>query len=78
MSAPLMIGGKQFETISPLILTFTQRPTSRTLAAVLSLFLGLIQMILLYVLQRNERKGNFLSISKVSTRIKRVKLLIHS
>ncbi|HIY92713.1 MAG TPA: iron ABC transporter permease [Candidatus Companilactobacillus pullicola] len=74
MSAPLMIGGKQFETISPLILTFTQRPTSRTLAAVLSLFLGLIQMILLYVLQRNERKGNFLSISKVSTRIKRVRI----
>lgn len=74
MSAPLMIGGKQFETISPLILTFTQRPSSRTLAAILSLFLGAIQLTLLFFLLRNERKGNFLSISKVKTQIKRVKI----
>lgn len=74
MSAPLMVGGREFETISPLILTFTQRPSSRTLAAILSLFLGIIQLLLLYLLQRNERKGNFLSISKVSTQIKRTKI----
>lgn len=74
MLAPLMIGGKQFETISPLILTFTQRPTSRTLAAILSLFLGAIQLTLLFFLLRNERKGNFLSISKVKTQIKRIKI----
>ena len=74
MSAPLMVGGRGFETISPLILTFTQRPSSRTLAAILSLFLGLIQLLLLYAIQRNERKGNFLSISKVSTRIKRTRI----
>jgi len=71
----LMIGGKDFETISPLILTFTQRPSSRILAAVLSLFLGLIQLVLLYVFQRNERNGNFLSISKVSTKVKRVQIV---
>ena len=76
MAAPLMIGGRDFETISPLILTFTQRPSSRTLAAVLSFFLGLMQLVLLYIIQRNERKGNFLSISKVKTTIKRVQ--IHS
>lgn len=74
MAAPLMIGGREFETISPLILTFTQRPSSRTLAAVLSFFLGLMQLVLLYIIQRNERKGNFLSISKVKTTIKRVKI----
>jgi len=74
MSAPLMIGGKNFETISPMILTFTQRPSSRILAAVLSLFLGLIQLVLLYAFHRNEKNGNFLSISKVSTKIKRIKI----
>ncbi|WP_051528101.1 ABC transporter permease [Companilactobacillus nodensis] len=74
MAAPLMIGGRDFETISPLILTFTQRPSSRILAAVLSLFLGLMQLVLLYIIQRNERKGNFLSISKVKTTIKRVSI----
>ena len=72
MSAPLMIGGKNFETISPLILTFTQRPSSRALAAVLSLFLGLFQLILLYIIQRNEKKGNYLSISKVKTKLEPV------
>ncbi|MGM0123504.1 iron(III) transport system permease [Enterococcus sp. AZ194] len=69
MSAPLIVGGRKFETISPLILTFTQRPASRALAAVLSLFLGIFQLILLFVIQRNEKKGNYLSISKVKTKI---------
>lgn len=71
MSAPLTVGGREFETISPLILTFTQRPGSRPLAAILSLFLGAIQLILLYFVQRNEKKGNVLSVSKVKTEIKR-------
>ncbi|HFE9852701.1 TPA: ABC transporter permease [Enterococcus faecalis] len=74
MSAPLLIGGSNFETISPLILTFTQRPSSRVLAAVLSLFLGVFQLILLYIIQRNEKKGNFLSISKVKTKIEPIKI----
>lgn len=74
MSAPLMVGGQEFETISPLILTFTERPTSRALAAVLSLFLGLFQLVLLFVIQRNEKKGNYLSVSKVKTRIQPMKI----
>lgn len=69
MAAPLMVGGRRFETIGPLILTFTQRPASRMLAAVLSLFLGVFQLGLLFVIQRNERRGNYLSISKVKTTI---------
>lgn len=74
LSAPLMVGGRKFETIGPLILTFTQRPTSRSLAAVLSLFLGIFQLILLYIIQRNEKKGNYLSISKVKTKIEPTKI----
>lgn len=74
MSGPLMVGGKDFQTIAPMILTFAERPTSRSLAAVLSLFLGLFQMILLAFLTRNERKGNYMSISKTKTKITKQKI----
>lgn len=74
MSAPLIIGGNDFETISPLILTFTQRPISRPLAVILSLFLGIFQLLLLLFMQWNERRGNYLSVSKTQTRIKPTKI----
>lgn len=73
-SAPLMIGGEQFQTISPLILTFANRPASRDIAALLSMFLGLFQIILLYIITWNERRGNYLSISKTKTRLKKQKI----
>lgn len=75
-SAPVMVGGKNFQTISPLILTFANRPKSRDLSAMLSIFLGVCQLILLYFLTRNERRGNFLSISKTKSSLK--KQVIHS
>lgn len=74
MSAPLIFGGSEFETISPLILTFSQRPTSRPLAAVLALILGISQIILLWMLQRSEKKGNYISISKVKTPLQKQKI----
>ncbi|MGB4614262.1 MAG: iron ABC transporter permease, partial [Erysipelotrichaceae bacterium] len=74
MSAPLMVGGQDFQTISPLILTFANRPSSRDIAALLSLLLGFSQLILLYVMTSNEKKGNFLSISKTKVRIKKQKI----
>lgn len=73
-AAPLMVGGPNYETISPLILTFAERPSSRVLAAILALILGVFQVLLLIVIQRNEKKMNFLSISKVKTKIKRQKI----
>lgn len=73
MAAPIMVGGK-FETISPLILNFTQRPGSRDLAALLSIILGIAQIILLVVMTRNEKKGNYMSISKTKTRVSKQKL----
>ncbi|WP_392424886.1 ABC transporter permease [Dolosigranulum pigrum] len=75
-AAPLMVGGPNYETISPLILTFAERPSSRVLAAILALILGVFQVLLLIVIQRNEKKMNFLSISKVKTKIKRQKNII--
>lgn len=73
MAAPLMVGG-DFETISPLILNFTQRPQSRDLAALLSLILGVAQVVLLIVMTRNEKKGNYMSISKTKTRVNKQKI----
>lgn len=73
MAAPLMVGGK-FQTISPMILTFTQRPSSRDIAALLSILLGLSQIVLLVVMTYNERKGNYLSISKTKTRFNKQKI----
>lgn len=73
MAAPVMVGG-DFETISPLILNFTQRPASRDLAALLSIILGIAQIILLIVITRNEKKGNYMSISKTKTRVTKQKI----
>lgn len=63
-SAPLMVGGQKFQTIAPLILTFSARPNSRDIAALLSVLLGLSQMILLGILTWNESRGNYMSVSK--------------
>lgn len=73
MAAPIMVGGK-FETISPMILNFTMRPSSRDLAALLSMILGVAQIILLVVMTRNEKKGNYMSISKTKTRVTKQKI----
>ncbi|UUX33366.1 ABC transporter permease [Fundicoccus culcitae] len=73
MSAPLMVGGS-FQTISPLILTFSQRPASRDIAALLSLILGVAQIALLIVMTYNEKKGNYLSISKTRTKLTKQKI----
>ncbi|WP_218958239.1 ABC transporter permease [Facklamia lactis] len=73
-SAPVMIGGKDFQTISPLILTFANRPRSREIAALMSIFLGICQLILLYFLTRNEHKSQFLSVSKTKAKIQKQKI----
>lgn len=74
MAAPLMIGGRDFQTISPLILTFAQRPGSRDIAALLSLLLGLAQIVLLVFMTYNEKRGHYMSISKTKTVIKKQKI----
>ena len=74
MSAPLIVGGENFQTISPMILTFANSMSSRDLAALLALFLGVAQIILLYVMTRAEKKGNYMSVSKVKTTIVKQKI----
>ncbi|MDO5088860.1 MAG: iron ABC transporter permease [Leptotrichiaceae bacterium] len=73
-SAPLIVGGKNFQTIGPMILTFSQTVTSRDLAAVLALVLGIATLILLSFMIYFEKKGNFMSVSKTKSVIVKQKI----
>ena len=73
-SAPLLVGGKDFQTINPMILDFSKSVSSRDLAALLALFLGVATVILLAIMTAIERRGNYMSVSKVKTTIKKQKI----
>lgn len=73
-SAPLILGGTEFQTITPMILTFSNSVSSRDLAALLALILGLATLILLSIMIRFERKGNFMSVSKVKSELVKQKI----
>ena len=76
MSAPLILGGSEFQTIAPMILTFSKSSTSKDLAALLALVLGLATIILLTIMIRIEKRGNYMSVSKVKSTL--VKQKIHN
>jgi iron(III) transport system permease protein len=67
LSAPQVLGGRDFQTITPMILTFTNSPTSRDLAALLAVILGVATMLMLAVMTRLEKGGTYFSVSKVSS-----------
>lgn len=73
-SAPMLVGGRDFQTINPIILDFSKQVSSRDLAALLALFLGLATIILLAIMTAIERRGNYMSVSKVKTTIKKQKI----
>lgn len=73
-SAPLLVGGKDFQTITPMILSFSKSTTSKDLASLLALFLGIATIILLSVMTWLERKGHYMSVSKVKTTIVKQKI----
>ncbi|WP_243446407.1 ABC transporter permease [Romboutsia weinsteinii] len=73
-SAPLIVGGESFQTITPMILTFSKSIGSRDLAAMLSIFLGMATVILLVCMNHFEKKGNYMSVSKVKTTIVKQKI----
>lgn len=68
-SAPLVFGGKEFVTITPMILTFANSSSSKDLATVLALILGIVTIIVLSFMLRSEEKGNYISISKTKTNL---------
>ncbi|KRF10051.1 iron ABC transporter permease [Paenibacillus sp. Soil766] len=73
-SAPLILGGTEFQTITPMILAFANSTYSKDLAALLALVLGLATMLLLSIMIRFERKGNFMSVSKVKSEMVKQKI----
>ena len=76
MSAPMLVGGTGFQTINPMIHDFANMTTAsaKSLAAVLSLVLGLASMILLAIMTAIERRGHYMSVSKVKTKIIKQKI----
>ena len=67
LSAPQVLGGREFQTITPMILTFSNSPTSRDLAALLAVILGVATILMLAVMTRLEKGGTYFSVSKVSS-----------
>lgn len=65
LAAPQILGGRDFQTITPMILTFANAPGSRDLAAALAIILAAVTMLLLLLLNRLERGGTYFSVSKV-------------
>ncbi len=74
MAAPLIVGGDGFQTINPMVITFVSNDATRSLGAVMAIFLGIVTIALLVVLNWFERRGHYMSISKVKTRIVKQKI----
>ena len=74
MSAPLIVGGAGFQTINPMILTFSNMQGSREIAALLASVLGIATIILLAVLGKIEKGGNYISISKTKAKLTKQKI----
>lgn len=74
LAAPQILGGRDFQTISPMILTFANAPGSRDLAAALALILATVTMLLLFLLNRLEKGGTYFSVSKVPVALVKQKI----
>ena len=74
MSAPLIVGGEDFQTINPMIITFSKSNYSRDVAAFLAIILGIATIILLSVFSRIEKSGNYVSVSKTKAKLTKQKI----
>ena len=72
-AAPSMLGGKNFYMINSMILTLNGL-RSYDLSALLSLILAVSCIILLLVMNWLEKKNAYLSVSKVTTRLRKTKI----
>ena len=73
-ATPQVLGGENFETINPLVMSFSKTLTTRNYAAVLALFLGIITILVLGISNYIESRGNYVSVSKVKTPLKKMKI----
>ncbi|MFD1776214.1 ABC transporter permease [Paenibacillus rhizophilus] len=74
MSAPLVLGGPNFQTINPVIMTFAKSSYSQDIAALLAVILGIATVLLLAIMNKFEKNGNYISISKVKSKIQKQKI----
>lgn len=74
MAAPLIVGGENFQTINPMIITFAKSSYSREVAAFLAILLGVATIILLAIFSKIEKGGNYISVSKTKAKLKKQKI----
>lgn len=74
MSAPLIVGGESFQTINPMIITFSKSTYSQDVAAFLAIILGIATIILLSVFSKIEKNGNYVSVSKTKAKLTKQKI----
>lgn len=74
MSAPLIVGGQDFQTINPMIITFSRSSSSRDIAALLAILLGIATIILLVIFSKIEKGGNYVSVSKTKAKLQKQKI----
>lgn len=68
---PQVLGGPQFQTINPLVLSFSNSRTTKDFGAILALFLGIVTALIMLVFNRIEARGHYLSVSKVAVPLKK-------
>lgn len=74
MAAPLIVGGDSFQTINPMIITFSRSSYSREVAAFLAVILGVATIILLTIFSKIEKGGNYISVSKTKAKLTKQKI----
>ena len=74
MTAPLILGGDDFQTISSMILTFSRTKSSQDLAATLAMILGVATLLVLMILNKVEKEGTYFSVSKVPLSLEKQKI----
>lgn len=74
LSAPLIVGGTEFQTINPMIITFASSTYSREIAALLAIILGIATILLLTVMNKIEKGGTFISIAKTKSKMTKQKI----
>ena len=74
VSAPLILGGENFQTINPMVIALAKSRYSRDIAMLLSIILGAITIVILLFMNKLERGKNYISVSKAKTILKKQKI----
>ncbi|WP_440697012.1 ABC transporter permease [Clavibacter nebraskensis] len=74
LTAPLVLGGTGFQTVAPMIVTFSKSTSSHDLAALLAIVLGVATIVLLAIMNRVEKSGVYFSVAKVATPLQKQRI----